>query len=211
MSVIPSPTRPAEKREAGCSQHPARKDLQQETKMPAQINTMRPNGHKYSAELVLFAGMLWAPQGEPQAAVLAVLRWLVPADFEMLGARELYAAISRLVHAGKPHDMHAVLDELTRRGQLDGATGQAAKMLALNAGTMHTPPHPDALRAHAAAVVAAAHRRHVRLAGEALVELADTAPEDDLLPRMRELGTETVRRAKRLAALRGENAQETAA
>lgn len=165
------------------------------------------NGHIPSPELMLLAGMLAAPA----AAVRAVLRYLAPGDLEQLGAPELLATIADLIQRGQPHDGVAVGDELQRLGLFAAPAGAALNKLFLDALTPRTPPLPDALRAHAAAVVAAAHRRHVRLAGEELVELADTAPEDDLLPRMRELGTETARRAKRLAALRGEHAQETAA
>lgn len=159
----------------------------------------RPVGPEPTTETVLLGALLGAPADEIRRVVPLILD-----DLDEPGSRAVAEAVLNLAQAGRPHDGHAVGDELQRRGRYAGETGQLIKRRLLDAITTGYASNDLAAATYAAAVCANAFRQRFELVGKALVEAASTFPEEDLLTLLRQAGTDCVRHAKRLAALRGE-------
>lgn len=169
--------------------------------MPVQHKAFEPRSSDPTPTCAMVAAALPAPAGDVTAIVPLVLD-----DVTAPGYRDVLKALLDLAMSGQPHDTVAVGDELQRRGLLAGHTGQQIKMALLDASTAGRAANPLALRCYAAAVCAEAFRQKFETIGKALIEAAATAPEHDLLPLLRNAGTDAVRHAKRLAQLRGEQA-----
>jgi replicative DNA helicase len=122
---------------------------------------------------VLFVGaLLWAAATE----VCEVLKLVDDDDIASPALASVLAAIRRLNYDFKPHGPQLVLDELQRSGDIHSHHGVAGQLQAATT----SGADPTAARHYAAAVVAAALRRRVGSAGEALTDIADVAPEDEL-------------------------------
>ncbi|MDV6293303.1 hypothetical protein [Rhodococcus aetherivorans] len=163
--------------------------------------TNRPIGPEPSTETVLIGAMLTAAASEVRTVAALVLD-----DLQESGSRTIVEAIICLVDAGRPHDGHAVGDELQRRGKYAGEPGQLVKRRLLDAITTGYQANSLAVHTYAAAVSANAYRNRFELVGKSLVEAASTYPEEDLLPLLRQAGTDCVKHADRLAKLRGQEA-----
>ncbi|WAL46791.1 hypothetical protein [Rhodococcus pyridinivorans] len=171
--------------------------------MPQQDTAFDHHPPEPTPEVALLAAALTAPADDVQAVTPLVLD-----DLTEIGTRDVLDTVCALAAAGQPHDTIAVGDELQRRGLLAGHTGQQIKMCLLNASTAGRAANPLALRRYAAAVSANAFRQRFETIGKALTEAAAAAPEHDLMPMLRQAGTDAVRHAKRLATLRGEQEAE---
>ncbi|MDV6291496.1 hypothetical protein [Rhodococcus aetherivorans] len=155
------------------------------------------------------------PEPTPEMLCIGSLLWAAPDDVRpvlpLMGADDLddphlhpiLDAIRRLVAAGRPHDGVAVGDELQRCGALAGEAGRLTARRLADAITSGAGGNTLAVRSYATAVVADAYRRRYETAGKALTEAATDLAEADLLPLLRGIGTDAVRHADRLAALRG--------
>lgn len=161
---------------------------------------IRRIGPEPSTEILLLGSLMWAAADD----VRAVLPLLADDDLDDPHARPILYAIRWLVEAGKPHNGTAIADQLQRSGLFGGERGQQTKKVLLDAITSGAASNSLAPRMYAKAVVADAYRRRYELLGKSLVEAADTMAEDDLLPLLREAGTEAVKHAQRLEQLRGE-------
>ncbi len=162
-------------------------------------NPIRSIGLVPSTEVQFLGSLMWSDA----ESVRHVLRHVEDDDLEDLSARIILLAIRLLIASDSPHDGTAVGDHLQRSGALGGAAGGRTKKLLVDAITSGSHISPIS---YARAVVSDAYRRRFELLGKALVEAADTMPEDDLLPLLRQAGTGAVAHSKRLAALRGEAA-----
>lgn len=152
-----------------------------------------------STEVALIATALIASATDVAAIAPHVLD-----DLTEPGTRQVLEIVCDLIAAHRPHSTIAVADELQRRGLLTGHTGQQVKMVLTEASSAGRLANPLALSTYAAALCAEAYRHRFAEIGKALVEAASCAPEWDLLPLLRQAGTDAVQHAKKLAALRGE-------
>ena len=161
---------------------------------------IRPIGPVPTTEVQFLGCLMWSNADD----VRGVLPYVADDDLEDPNARVVLFCIRWLISAKHPHDGTAVGDQLQRSGRLGGASGHLVKKVLLDAITSGAASNTIAPRMYATAVVADAYRRRFELLGKALTEAADTMAEGDLLPMLREAGTDAVKHAERLAALRGD-------
>ena len=159
-----------------------------------------PIGPAPTLEVLCVGALLWAATDD----VRPVLALVLADDLDDPHLRPILEAIRRLVAAGRPHDGVAVGDELQRCGALAGEAGRLTARRLADAITSGAGANTLAVRSYATAVVADAYRRRYETVGKALAEAATDLAEADLLPLLRGIGTDAVRHAARLAALRGE-------
>lgn len=159
-----------------------------------------PVGAEPTPEMLCIGSLLWAAADD----VRPVLPHVLVDDLDDAHLRPILEAIGWLVAANRPHDGVAVGDELQRRGALAGESGRLTARRLADAITSGAGANTLAVRSYATAVVADAYRRRYETAGKALTEAATDLAEADLLPLLRGIGTDAVRHADRLAALRGE-------
>lgn len=160
---------------------------------------VRPIGALPSTEVQFLGCLMWSNTTD----VAEVLPLVADDDLDDPNARVILFCIRWLIGAKQPHDGTAVGDQLQRSGRLGGDSGHVVKKMLLDAITSGAASNTIAPRTYATAVVSDAYRRRYELLGKALVEAADTMTEDDLLPMLRQAGTDAVKHAERLAALRG--------
>lgn len=161
---------------------------------------VRPIGAVPSTEVQFLGCLMWSNADD----VKQILPHVADDDLDDPNARVILFCIRFLIGAKHPHDGTAVGDQLQRSGRLGGDSGHQVKKMLLDAITSGAASNTIAPRVYATAVVADAYRRRYELLGKALVEAADTMAEDDLLPMLREAGTDAVKHADRLAVLRGD-------
>ncbi|MFD4368982.1 hypothetical protein [Rhodococcus sp. NPDC058521] len=155
---------------------------------------IQPIGPTPTPEIALLGALVYTEN----INTTTILEQVHTLDLDETGAAACLEAISHLAHQGHDHGPVAIADHLGRLGKL---TEPARKAL-LDATTAGS--EPLAVRQLAAAVVAASLRRRFESAGKALVEGASVAPEHDLVPLVRSIGTAIVKHADRLRVLRGE-------
>ncbi|WP_137725731.1 DnaB-like helicase N-terminal domain-containing protein [Prescottella subtropica] len=161
-------------------------------------NNIRPIGPEPSLEHLTIGSLIWSSADDARKAAA-----LVEADdIETPAARTILDVVLELLHAGRPHDGTAVNDELGRRGLLT----DMVKRFLLDAVTCGAAANDLAPHTYTTALVAQAYRARYEQLGKALVEAADTFAECDLLPLLRQAGTDVVKHERRLAELRGEAA-----
>ena len=163
---------------------------------------IRPVGPEPSLEVLCVGALLWAAPD----VVRPVLPLVGADDLDDPHLHPIFEAIRRLVAAGRPHNRVAVGDELQRCGALAGEAGRLTARRLADTITSGAGANTLTVRSYATAVVADAYRRRYETAGKALAEAATELAEADLLPLLRGIGTDAVRHADRLAALRGEAA-----
>ena len=155
---------------------------------------VQPVGPHPSVDTLLIGALLWTPI---QTAV-SVLGLVHDDDLEHPADAGVLAAIRTLALAGKPTGPQLVFDELRRTG---AATGPVLDHLraAVTSGA-----EALAVDAYAAAVVAISFRRLVANIGNAMMELADLAPEADIVRVITSATARITKTAERMAMLRGE-------
>ncbi|MGI1849930.1 hypothetical protein [Rhodococcus ruber] len=161
---------------------------------------IRPVGPEPTPEVLCVGALLWAATDD----VRPVLPLVLADDLDDPHLHPILAAIRHLVAAHRPHDGTTVGDELQRRGALAGEAGRITARRLLDAITCGAGANTLTVRSYATAVVAQSYRRRYETAGKALAEAATDLAETDLLPLLRDIGTDAVRHADRLAALRGD-------
>lgn len=163
-----------------------------------QVGDIDTNTHT-DVEALCLCALLWAP-GEAAARAVAALE---TADFERPIHRELFAVISRLVRAGKPHGTTMVAAELERTGNLAGHHGAERSRYLANI-TTRGADHV-ALDHYVRTVVSQAYRRSFRAAAQSLAQAAEQLPEDQLFEHMVAVGRQQRAATHRLNHLRGED------
>lgn len=155
-----------------------------------------PIGPHPGIDAMLLGALLWAEH----TSAVEVLAHLADDDLESLSAAAVLTAIRTLADAGNPTGPQLVLDELRRTG------AAVAPIVGHLKDAVTSGAEPLALRAYAAAAVAASLRRRVASTGAAFAVLADTGIEADIVP----MATRAIQSINdcggRLAALRGESA-----
>ncbi|NKS00925.1 hypothetical protein GTA09_15340 [Rhodococcus hoagii] len=155
-------------------------------------------GPEPDLEILLLGSMMFAaPDDTRHAAGLVETD-----DYDTPAARTIHCVIVQLLDSNRLHDSTAVADELRRQGLYSDPVKRAL----LDAITCGAASNRVAPWSYATAIVARSYRARYELIGKSLVEAADTFPEGDLLPLLRQAGTDAVRHSRRLAELRGEPA-----
>lgn len=134
------------------------------------------------------------PGGADPGPVLALV---ADDDIADPALAEVLKVIRSLVYAGDPVGPVVVLDELRRTGSSKPVLDRLLQ--ATTAGAV-----PEAIRAYAAAVVAASLPRRMESAGHALTAAAGSMAEADLAPLAERAAAGIAECAARLAKLRGE-------
>ncbi|RVW01317.1 hypothetical protein [Rhodococcus xishaensis] len=156
----------------------------------------RPIGLEPSLEVLTAGSLMWARAEDTRQAA----RLLDLDDLENPASRIVVEVVLSLLDARRSHNGTAVGDELARRGLLS----ETVKRFLLDAITCGVDANTLAPQSYTAALVAQSYRARFETLGKALAEAAYSFPETDLLPLLRKGGTDAVKHAQRLAALRGE-------
>ncbi len=155
---------------------------------------IQPVGPHPSVDVLFIGSLLWAPI----SIAVSVLGLVDDDDVEHPADTGILAAIRTLALANKPTGPQLVFDELKRTG--------AATALVLDHLRAAVTSGAEALAvdAYAAAVVASRFRRLVSNVGNAMMMLADLAPEADIVQVVTSGAARITETSERLAVLRGE-------
>ena len=158
--------------------------------------SLPPVGPDPQIDIMLIGALLRADH----TPAIEVLAHVADDDIENPAAAAVLTAIRTLAYRGMPPGPQLVLDELRRTG------AAVAPIVGHLRDAVTSGAEPMALRAYAAAVVAASLRRRIASAGVAFTDLAATGMEVNLIP----VATNAIKSindcGSRLAALRGESA-----
>ncbi|WP_072689370.1 hypothetical protein [Rhodococcus marinonascens] len=166
--------------------------------LTAELDLIRSIGPEPSLDVLVAGSLMWARAEDAREAA----RLLDLNDLDTPAARTVMEVVLSLLDARRPHYGTAVGNELARRG----LHSDSVKRFLLDAITCGADANTLAPQSYTAALVAQAYRARFESLGKALVEAAQSFPESDLLPLLRQAGTEAVHHARRLAELRGEAA-----